>query len=292
VDARSLAALSGEAHVVKQLSTEGARAVERSRLVRLESVPTAGVTNAYVNIQRPPLDDVRLRQALSWATDREALVAVVADGQGAPAPTWLAPNPLFPEAARSGYTRLDLERGRRLLDEAGWRLPAGGRVRARDGQPLKLRLFWWGGGRTLAEVLQGQWAQLGAEIEVSGSSDYGFLQQKRAQNDWDLFIEGWGTFGEPSSLLARHVAADGDLNYMRFRDPEIDRLLAGFGDLADPEERRQQALQINARQAELVPFIPLFSRKSLTAVHRGVRNYVAHFLGTTYDLHPDLWVAA
>jgi ABC-type transport system substrate-binding protein len=162
----------------------------------------------------------------------------------------------------------------------------------KDGVPLKFRVYWFGTRRPLAEVLQAQWTKIGAEIEVQGAADYGFYQAKRAQNDWEVFVEGWGTFGEPAAILSRHVAPDGDLNYMRFRDPDVEALLAGFAGLADPEARRQQALKINERHAELVPFVPLHASVGATALSRRVRNFVPNPFVVDQAIHPDLWVAA
>jgi hypothetical protein len=67
-------------------------------------------------------------------------------------------------------------------------------------------------------------------------------------------------------------------------------LLDGFGALVDIEERRQQALRINERTAELVPMLPLARSVSLAAVSRRVRNHVPNYpLFYPYDVHPDLW---
>jgi peptide/nickel transport system substrate-binding protein len=296
-DARVVAALSGEAHIVRGITSEGASQIDRSRQLRLVSHPTTEVLHAYLNIQRPLFDDVRVRQALAWAVDRDELGALVFDGRSGTAPSWLATNLTYPEARKTGYTRLDQVRAAQLLDAAGWRLPAGtgnagNAVRTKDGARLRFSVLWFGTGRSLAEVLQAQWGRIGAEVDVQGSTDYGLIQSRRAQNDWDVFVEAWQTDGEPAAVLGRHVAPDGDLNYMKFRDPAIEGLLADFQRLFDPEERRLQALKINERQGELVPFIPLVGRPSLTAVDRRVRNYHAHILPWMYELHPDLWVTA
>jgi peptide/nickel transport system substrate-binding protein len=292
VDARSLAALSGEAHIVRQVSTQVSGQLERSRTMRLVTIPGIGTFSAYLNIQRPPFDDVLVRRALAWAVDREELVLQAIDGWGKGAPSWLAPNPFYPEAARVGYPKHDLAKAGQLLDEAGWRIAPGGRARAKNGVPLRFRVLWFGSNRPAAEVLQAQWSRLGAEVTVEGSTQYSFLQQKRAQNDWEILLESWGTLGDPAAVLARHLAPDGDLNYGRFSDPTTDALLAGFAGLYSPEERRLQALRVNERQAELVPFIPLYSSQGLTAVARTVRNFVVQPISQQQEVHPDLWVAA
>jgi ABC-type transport system substrate-binding protein len=229
---------------------------------------------------------------MAWAVDRDELVALALDGLGRPLSSWLASNPVYAEARRTGYVKYDPVRAGQLLDEAGWRLPAGGRVRTRNGAPLAFRLVWWGNNRPLAEVLQGQWARVGADVTVEGSTDYGFLVARRAENNWESFIESQSTFGDPAPIVARHLAPDGVNFYHQLRDAEIDRLLAGFDQLPDPEERRQQALRVNERHAEIMPFIPLASRDRLVAVSRSLRNFTPHFLSAQYEVHPDLWVSA
>ena len=124
--------------------------------------------------------------------------------------------PRSPEAKEEGYTRQDLVKAAQLLDEAGWRLSPGGRVRTKDG-----------------------------------------------------------------------VA-----NYARFRDPELDRLMAGVDTAVDAAARREQALRVNRRTTELAPFVPVAGQDRLGAVSRRVRNYVPHFARWIYEVHADLWVEA
>jgi peptide/nickel transport system substrate-binding protein len=292
-DARLLAALSGEAHIVRLLSASTAGQVERSRTMRLAPIPGTSCRAAQLNIARPPLDDVRVRQALAWAVDRDEFVQVLFEGKGAPAPSWLASLPAYPEARRVGYTRQDLAKAAQLLDEAGWRLPPGGTVRTRNGTPLRVRILWWGAYRSNAEVLQAHWARVGVGVEIDGANDAGYMTSKRRAGDWDIFLDGaWPVMGDPAAPMGRHLAPGGGDNYAGFRDPATEQLLAEFAQLFDPEERRQQALKVNARQAEVVPFIPLAYEDRPTAVSRNIRNYTVHYLSWgPYEVHPDLWVS-
>ena len=292
INTRTLAALSGEAHIVRWVSPQSATQLSRSRDMSVENQPLISSTNAYLNLQKSPFEDVRVRQALSWAVDREELVLLALNGYGVENPSWLATNPVYPEAKRIGYLRQDLSKAAQLLDEAGWTLARGARVRSKGPSQLRFRVFWWGAGKPLAEVLQAQWAKVGIEAEIQGSGDYGFLDAQRKRGDWDVLIESWGTFGDPASELARGLAPNGDLNYGKILDPRLDALFAGFATLSDAEERRQQALRINDLQAELVPFIPLAAVHRLWAVSKRVRNFEPHFLPWSYEVHPDLWVSA
>jgi peptide/nickel transport system substrate-binding protein len=290
-EARTLAGLTGEAHVVRLVNQASARQIERSRSTRLEAIPADTIWFAFMNFDRPFFADVRVRQALSWAADRAELVTLAHEEWANPAPSWLSTHPEYPEAKKVGYTRQDLTKAAQLLDEAGWRLAPGSRVRARDGVPLRFTLLWGTASpKSLAEVLQAQWGKIGIDVQVPGSqnTDYG---QRRQRGDWDMALEGWGTYGDPAAVLSRHVAAAGDLNYAKLVDLVTEDLLAGFAGIDDPEERRQQALRLNARHAELVPFIPLTQLIQLNAVSRKVRNYTPHFLPWVYEVHPDLWAA-
>jgi peptide/nickel transport system substrate-binding protein len=292
-DARTPAALSGEAHIVRLLPPAAAGQVERSRTVRLVPSPNPSCRSVYLNTARAPFDDVRVRQALARAVDRDALVQLAYDGRGTPFPSWLAANRLYPEARRAGFVRPDGARAAELLDAAGWRLPPGGGVRQRGGQPLRFRHYWFGEVLPDAEVLQAQWARVGAAVDVQGAADRGLLDTRRAAGDWEAYIEEWGTNGDPATVIGRSVGPDSTLNYPGFRDPELEALLAGFAGLLDPETRRQQAPRASVRPAEVVSFISVAGPDRPTAVHRAVRNHVPHFLSWgPAEVHPDLWVAA
>ena len=143
----------------------------------------------------------------------------------------------------------------RLPDGPGWRL------RARDGAPLQYRLHWIGLNRPQAEVLQAQWGKFGAEVEVQGTVDAAFTRQRRADNDWEAFIEQWNTVGDIAVVLHRHVEAR---QHPQLRP--VPRRPARFAprrlqqSLVDADARRNLALQINACQAEVVPFVPIVSQ--------------------------------
>jgi peptide/nickel transport system substrate-binding protein len=290
-DARALAALSGEAHIVRLIPTTAARQVERSRTMRVVSPTSTTPSTVYLNTQKTPFDDVRVRQALAWAVDREEM-ALAYDGYATAIPSWLAAGPMYPEARRVGYLHTDVTKAAQLLDQAGWRLPSGGGVRTKDGAPLAFRLFWHGTNNIICEVLQAQWKKLGVQVTVQGAADRGFLIGMLEKGDWDALIQAWSVVGDPATIVEGHLAPDGVRNYPKFRDPALDTLLAGFGQLLDPEERRQHALRANELQAELVPFIPLIALNYVTAVSRSVRNYVPHFdLWGPSEMTPDVWAA-
>ena len=165
-------------------------------------------------------------------------------------------------------------------------------MRAKDGVPLRFRLYWWGATRPQAEVMQAHRAKAGVDTDVQGSNDATPWLQRAQGGDWEGFITAWNTVGDPAAVFYRLIGPDGAANYARFRDPELDRLMAGFDTAADAAARREQALRVNRRTTELAPFIPVASQDRLGAVSRRVRNNVPHFAQWIYEVHADLWVEA
>ncbi len=91
---------------------------ERPTASRSSSAPAAGVYYANLNHKMKPLDDLRVRQAISYAVDRESIVDLVLDGQGKPATSLLASafGDYNPDVEPYTY---DPEKAKALLAEAG-----------------------------------------------------------------------------------------------------------------------------------------------------------------------------
>jgi len=285
--ARVLTAQSGEATIIVGIPAEGVATLKTAQDVQLVSVPAANTTTVYLNLRSPFLSDVRVRQALSWAVDRQELVELAREGLSQPASTWLASNPSYPEAAEQGYTRYDLERASTLLDEAGWLRDVDG-VRKKDGQPLTFRLLSWGQEKPVAEVLQSQWKKLGVQVDVQHSDDYGSVQAKREAGDWEALLEAWSTFGDPAALLGGQFKPDGKANYGGYDDPTTNQLFEQLEQTSNQAEWRNVVLQINERVSEMTPVIPLHPRPQTTAVSTKLDGFQPHFRQFEYLITADL----
>lgn len=272
---RVLSVLSGRSHVALYIPVTSMAQFNDHKDVRISATPAANTQTIYLNLNRPQLEDARVRQALSWALDREELVILAAEGQSVPVSTWLASNPAFAEAKDAVYTHPDQEKAAELLDESGWIKDADG-IRYKDGNPLTLRLMTWGGDKALGEALQNQWTKLGVKAEVK-HGDYSLIQTARESGDWDASIEAWSTFGDAFSLLQGQYSPGGSANYGGFSDDETNSLLAQLGEASDNAKRHELALQINERVATQAPVISLFPRPQITAVSKSLQGFEDHF---------------
>lgn len=103
---------------------------------------------------RAPFDDVRVRQALNFAIDREAVSNVIYGGQAAPVSALFGPtHPLYDESLE-GYYDYDVEKAQALLEEAGY------------GDGLDFDMFVFAGMDRTLEVIQAQWKEAGINVTL------------------------------------------------------------------------------------------------------------------------------
>ncbi len=273
--ARALAALSGRYHIMLNIPAASIKQFEGKDTVSIMSEPTDSTQTIYLNLSRPQLQDSRVRQALSWALDREELILFGAEGHSAPVTTWIGSNPQFSDAKNIYFDSYNPEKAETLLDEAGWKLEEDG-LRYKDGQALRVRLMTWGTEKPLGEAIQAQWSKLGVKAEVS-HVDYNMIMAARETGDWDASIEAWSTFGNPAAMLNAQYSPEGSGNYGGFNDQKTNELLEELNQAKNDEERRALVLELSRHVAEQSPAIYLFPRPGITAVSSSLQGFVPHF---------------
>lgn len=274
-ETRVLSILSGRADIVMHITPSNSAQFEGRKDVVLHGTPAASTETVYLNLSRPHLKDVRVRQALSWGLNREELVLLGAEGQSFPVTTWLSSNPKYKAHRSDVYDRYDPERAGELLDDAGWKRGRDG-LRRKDGAVLAVRLMTWGPGKAVGEAIQHQWAKLGIRAEVR-HGDYSLIQTARSTGEWDALIEGWQTFGDEFALLSGQFAPKGTANYGGYDDAETNALLEELFVAETEEARHDLAVRINARVAERAPVICLYPRPEGAATRANLKGYVDHF---------------
>jgi oligopeptide transport system substrate-binding protein len=199
------------------------------------------------NTTRPPLDDPRVRKALSLAIDRELITTQVLGLGQLPAYTFVPPG-------LPGYTppasalRHDVPQARRLLAEAGY--PDG------KGFPRIGILYNTSEDhKRLADVVADQLRRaLGIEISAYNQEWQSYLRTTRAV-DYEIARAGWiGDYVDPNTFLDMWVT-NGANNYTGYSSPLYDRLIQQAGDVAllvrDPESTLAAAREPEALRALL-----------------------------------------
>jgi peptide/nickel transport system substrate-binding protein len=272
---RALAALSGRYHIMLNIPAASIKQFEGKDNVSIMSEPTDSTQTIYLNLKQPYLQDARVRQALSWALDRDELILLGAEGHSSPVTTWIGSNPQFTDAKNIYFDSYNLEKAKTLLDEAGWQVEGDG-LRYKNGQVLRLRLMTWGTEKPLGEAIQAQWSKLGIKAEVS-HMDYNMIMSARETGDWDASIEAWSTFGNPAAMLNAQYSPDGSGNYGGFNDQKTNGLLEDLKQARNDQERYTLAMELSKHVAEQSPAIYLFPRPGITAISSSLEGFTPHF---------------
>ncbi|MBA86425.1 MAG: peptide ABC transporter [Rhodobacteraceae bacterium] len=250
----------------------------------------------------PILSDVKVRKALSMAIDRELLVEIGYGKAGRPTCN-LVPAPALYASDNTDCMTQDIEGAKALLEEAGWKVGAGG-VREKDG--MKLKLLYQTSTNAVRQDFQALikqwWSEIGVQTELrnlSGSVFFGgdpgspdTFQKFYA--DVEMYANNFdGT--DPESYLAEHTCEKAPKpesqwqgeNINRFCDPAYDALVAELSRTGELAKRGEIAKKLNDMLTkDSYVIVPLVDRGRVSAHSNSLGGVVLN----TWD--SELWNAA
>ncbi len=250
-------AQTGEADIVAQVPAESIPLLERSGRVRVAEAPGPRAYFLTLNTRHDtPLRDVRVRQALNYAIDVDAILEFIFEGRGIPLASLLTPEQFGhdPSVEPFGY---DPERARELLAEAGFPAGFGIRMEAPTARYPK--------DVEVAQVIAAQLGAVGVDVDLSIVEWGTYIGQFRAEDGPPIFFLGWSipTF-DPDSILTPLLTTGH--TYDRFEDPELEALIAQARSTVDADERRALYSEVQQLTRELAPMVYLYQLTELYAV--------------------------
>jgi len=235
--------------------------------------PYLGTYFYRFNTQRPPLDDPRVRQALSLAINRRALVRLVTKGGQPPAASFTPPG--IAEYEPPERVAYNPRKARQLIAEAGY--PDGEGLR-----PLRLVYNTSESHKDIAEAIQQMWRNvLGVETSLSNQEWKVYLSTV-SQLDYDIARAAWiGDYLYPDTFLAMWQTGDGN-NSTGWSSPEYDRLLQASFREGDPKRRLGLLRQAEEILLEALPIAPIYHYTRIYRLDPRVQGWHPKLL----DNHP------
>lgn len=218
-----------------------------------------------------PLKEKRVREALSRAIDRKALVDKVLEGLGSPAGD-LLPFPSFGTTKETQPERFDPGLARRLLAEAGWGKGFAITLGAPNG-----RYF---GDAKVAEAVAAMWSQVGLKAQAETPEPAVFFKN-RDEYRYSAYLAGWaGETGElinPLRALAATPSRErgmGGTNRGRYSNPALDARLEEA--MRTVDEKKREALLQQASKLLMADYglLPLYFELAVWAMRRDL-SYAA-----------------
>lgn len=274
--ARYLALQNGEVDVIDFPSAEDLELMEEDPDIEL--IQQAGLNVGYLamNTDKEPFDDKRVRKAMNYAVNREAIIEAVYGSAGQ-----VAKNPLPP--TMWGYNDdiepypYDPERAIELLAEAGypdgfttdvWAMPV-----ARPYNP---------NARRIAEIIEQDFAAVGVESEIV-SYDWGTYLDRVDAGDHQTGMLGWtGDNGDPDNflfVLLSIPAANAGGNIAFWRNEEFNDLIVEAKQTFDQDRRAELYMQAQEIFHEEAPWVTLAHSVVTVPVGSNVRNFVIYPTG-------------
>ena len=270
---------SGEVHMVALVAWDKVRELESMASLRMNRVVGNGYEHVTLNQKHfTPFADVKVRQALAHAVNRELLVRTILDGQvevvnGPIQPLSAAYEPQVPTYG------FDPERARALLTEAGW-VPGADSIRIKNGKRLAFTLITQSGfaiRENVSQALQQAFRDVGAEMTVK-LLDGTTISSVWFSGDFDAMLHWWQMGADPELTLFfagdRMPPAGRNINYVN--DAELSALLYRSDRTADVAQRNALLREAQRRIAALAPEIVLYNTAKVDAVPRSLRGFTGN----------------
>jgi len=255
--------------------------------------PANGYTYLGYNLRDPKFSDKKVRQALSYAINKEDIIKGVRLGLGSVAtgpypPHYWAYNP---KARRYPY---DPEKARRMLAEAGWVDTDQDGILDRDGQPFRFTIITNQGNderKQAAEIIQQNLKKVGISVKIKVVEWQAFINQFVDKRNFEAIILGWSIGIDPDNYIMWHASQTGpnQHNFVSYSNPEVDRLLVLGRKTFDRQNRQEIYRKIHAILAEDQPYCFLYVPDALPIVNvkfHGIRQEKA---GIWYNFE-DWWI--
>lgn len=275
---------TGEIDIYDNVNLSFLDQVETMPGVVIHSTPTLMYEHIDLNLEHPALADVRVRQALSFATSREPIVSHVYRGKAVPALLDEYPSSQYYSAKAATSVRYDPAASRRLLRDAGWVDSDGDGIVDKDGKPLHLTIAATAGNpaREKTElVLQAQYREVGVVLEIRNYNatvlygsyeDGGILKRGK----FDLAMYAWLSSPEPASkrsLYGSEGVPPHGQNHPRIRNAMLTALLERGARETDAMERTAIYRAVSDILVQEVPVIPLFWYTTVDVCSNRLQNY-------------------
>jgi peptide/nickel transport system substrate-binding protein len=254
---RLSALLAGEIDIMKDVPPQVVETVNGSPMAEVRSTVSARINYlAFQTLVDGPLQDARVREALTYAIDVDELIQSVHRGEATRICSYTSgTDPSY--NTDLPCLEPDLERARELLAEAGY-----------APEDLTLQLDTPSGryplDREVSVAIAAQLQRLGVNVDVQVNEWRAHLDAIVNRQTGEMFFLGWGPILEPTGTIPQLFRDD--QSYASFGDPDITAAIEEAFGVVQPDERFAAFSEVQAMLAEQSPWMPLWQQHDLYGV--------------------------
>lgn len=249
---------------------------------KLKTFPLLATYYYCFNVTKPPFDNPKVRQALTLAIDRGAIVNNITRAGQIPALAWVPPSLAdakngedFRAIGGNFFKDNDVETAKKLLADAGYE---GGKGLP----PVTLIYNTSEGHKAIAEAIQEMWKKnLGINVSLSNQEWKVFINT-RSKGDYQVARHGWtGDYLDPMTFIDMFVTGGGN-NDAQYKNPAYDRLVALAKESNDQTVRMKAMHDAEKILMDDAVIIPIYFYTNSILVKPSVKNYSRTVMGVFY----------
>lgn len=268
---RTIALETGEIDIAYDLSANDIDKVKENDKLDVLTTKTSSVGYISFNVEKAPFDDVRVRQAIAHAIDKELIIETLLYGQGAVA------NSVISEVVFGGVEGLEgleynPEKAKELLKEVGVKEGTEFTICVNDNQ---VRI-------ETCQVIQGLLNDIGLNLKIE-VLEFGALIEKTTKKQHDLAFFAWVTSTSDADYTYYPLfhssmhGAPGNRSF--YSNPEVDKLIEAGRTNSDYAEREKIYKEIAEILAEEVPSLPIFFQNMSVGINKNVEGFNINPIG-------------
>ncbi|MFH1416221.1 MAG: peptide-binding protein [Elusimicrobiota bacterium] len=239
------------------------------------------------NLKNELFSDVRVRQAIDYAVNKQEIIDAVLLGLGStasgpyPPVSWaynadIKDRGYFPDKARD------------LLKAAGWKMNTATGILEKDGKPFSFTLMTNQGNsvrKLTCEVIQNQLKKIGIDVKIRIQEWSSFIHQYIDKRQFDAIIIGWSLSVDPDNYSIWHSSQqkEGQYNFTGYSNPEVDRLLLEGRREFDLKKRKEIYKRIHTILHEEQPYLFLYFADTKQVLHARFTNITLEKAGITHN---------
>lgn len=254
--------ITGEVDYISALSPSDVRQIENRPGIRLQQSAAGRFYALQWQVDRPPFNNEKLRQAVAHAIDRKRLVDILMGGKAPLAEGITSPALWWHNPELKSYP-YDPAKAKTLLAEAGY--PNGLDVTLVTPQIALLQ--------QVNQLVQEQLKAIGVNVRLEPVSQSDWYPRV-AQGLINFTPMRWSDRPDPDGLLTILLDTKGNQNTTKYSNQEVDALLEKGRRLTDHAERKKIYQQVQAIATRDLPYVPLFFSVEYAALRDNVHNHV------------------
>jgi peptide/nickel transport system substrate-binding protein/glutathione transport system substrate-binding protein len=274
------AVVAGESDVGINLQAPQKVAADRSSNVVGVAAPSLVLYGAFLNYGRPPLDDLRIRQALNYGINRDEINKIAAAGLGQPSAAVLPKEHWACDPATQNYYSYDPEKAKKLLADAGH--PDG----------IEIETIGWADQLAMQrqEVIISQLAKVGIRLKLTALAPQQAVQAFMIEKKGAMFISPSSAFPDPSQLYEALFGKTALRNAGGVELPGFRELLDATMEASDQAVRKEAFVKLQKFVVENALQMVQYISPAVHVANKNVKNYQDSLLAV--PKLADVWLSA